>query len=139
MKLMPCPFCGGEASYSLIDDSDNDGFIHCIECDDCPVEMNLFALYERDQEAVKTKLIDEWNHRANMQESGKDARINWIPVTEALPKDRKEKVLVRGVHYNCDEPEFGVGWYGGNLYGWETAGGFLKEVTHWARINLNEE
>ena len=138
-QLRPCPFCGSEASYSLMDDSDNYGFIHCIECDDCPAEMNRFAFYERDQESVKTELIAKWNRRYKTQESGKDARIKWISVKDDLPKDRKEKVLVRGERYNSSEPEFGAGWYVGGLCGWETAGGFLKEVTHWARIDLNEE
>ena len=63
--------------------------------------------------------------------------FRWIPVEEALPEDRREKVLVCGKGYK-GTAEFGVGWYIRELRKWECAGGFIVTVTHWARIRMPE-
>ena len=57
IKLLPCPFCGGEATFS---DSIEDRFaeVHCIECG---VKIN-----EKGYPAL-SKTIKQWNTRKPME------------------------------------------------------------------------
>lgn len=57
IKLLPCPFCGGEATFS---DSIEDRFaeVHCIKCG---VKINVKGY------PALSKAIKQWNQRKPME------------------------------------------------------------------------
>lgn len=58
IKLLPCPFCGGSASFQSASDGANDGG-HYVECLDCGASTNLqFGI-----KCVKSLLAGRWNRR----------------------------------------------------------------------------
>lgn len=60
--LMPCPFCGGEATFSEGKTGDGKPW-HYVECSDCG-SMGPSVSYADHNIAVKSALADAWNRRA---------------------------------------------------------------------------
>lgn len=78
-ELLPCPFCGGEAKFTVKSIKPNDvyaGFLYTIKCSKCGVspfakcrEMNLILEANGDIKITepslvnKKEMIDTWNMR----------------------------------------------------------------------------
>jgi len=56
-KLLPCPFCGGEATWKLMFMDDKNGEDRAIECSKCRAEVNCI----NHKQAIKV-----WNTRTNI-------------------------------------------------------------------------
>ena len=54
LKLLPCPFCGGEAE--MLNYSPTEWLVHCIECD---------GMVEKWRE-TEEEAIEQWNNRTPM-------------------------------------------------------------------------
>ena len=67
-KLVPCPFCGGEAYYSDNKNEDYGFDVHGVTCKECDV---------RNFESTKEDAINSWNNRAS-------------PTTDTVTIDRAE-------------------------------------------------
>lgn len=62
MKLLPCPFCGGQADFGQVADSEidpNSGG-EFIDCSQCHASTALVFPLKGD---VKRELIERWNQR----------------------------------------------------------------------------
>lgn len=59
--LKPCPFCGGEAEFSLGKTGDGDDW-HYLECSECEA-MGPRVKYADHNIAVKEALAEAWNTR----------------------------------------------------------------------------
>jgi hypothetical protein len=63
-KLLPCPFCGGEAHQCVTQDEGQRNDYDTVGCDLCPAQMERL-IYWGDDDAARTKgLIAAWNTRA---------------------------------------------------------------------------
>ena len=60
--LAPCPFCGGEATFSEGKTGDGKPW-HYVECSECEA-MGPGVSYADHNIAVKSVLADAWNRRA---------------------------------------------------------------------------
>lgn len=60
--LLPCPFCGGEADFSLGKTGDGKDW-HYIECVECEA-MGPRVHYASHNIAIKDALAQAWNRRA---------------------------------------------------------------------------
>jgi Lar family restriction alleviation protein len=60
--LKPCPFCGGEAEFSLGKTGDGADW-HYLECGECEA-MGPRIKYADHNIAVKEALAEAWNNRA---------------------------------------------------------------------------
>ena len=60
--LLPCPFCGGEAEFSLGETGDGKEW-HYIECTECEA-MGPRVQYADHNIAIKDALAEAWNSRA---------------------------------------------------------------------------
>ena len=78
IKLLPCPFCGGEAKWAT-------EHKHWIICKRCQSESDY---YENSDDALKA-----WNTRKPMEEIverleesgfGNDAFLKWVPLDKAI-------------------------------------------------------
>ena len=61
--LKPCPFCGGEAEFSLGKTGDGKDW-HYVECSECEA-MGPRVQYADHNIDVKGALADTWNRRAH--------------------------------------------------------------------------
>lgn len=76
-KLLPCPFCGGEAVLCI----GEGGYIQCASClGTMPYQYGL------EYSEGKAKAIAAWNRRA----------AGWIPVTPDMP-DNTRVLLTNGL------------------------------------------
>lgn len=80
-KLLPCPFCGGEAEYYTYEqehdlyDSNTLGFLetyetteHCVGCEECLAMVGPFV--------TKKQAIKSWNTRAYEEKNDADVMEN---------------------------------------------------------------
>lgn len=58
MRLLPCPFCGGEAGIVDIDEGENAGG-SCVCCTGCMASSNV-------EFGFKENLVSNWNCRATL-------------------------------------------------------------------------
>ena len=122
-KLLPCPFCGGEADIEEISGNPftNEPYTWAVGCKDC----NIGWYKETKEDAIAA-----WNRRAEP---------HWIPVTERLPDcDDKwgiSKIVLCldargragfGIYQNGEKQLYHAGWFTGGDVG---EGGVT--VTHW--------
>jgi Lar family restriction alleviation protein len=63
-ELKPCPFCGGIAEYTVIEEGDNETG-ECIECTQCLASSSIMFPVKED---VKELLIEKWNKRQELLE-----------------------------------------------------------------------
>ena len=61
MKLLPCPFCGGEAEFSIGKTGDGKDW-HYIECGDCGA-LGPRVNYADHNIRVKETNAEAWNQR----------------------------------------------------------------------------
>lgn len=76
-KLLPCPFCGGEAEYSMIDSSSVIPFgiiNHFVTCKNHCLE----GLYSRGN--TKEEAIEAWNNRPSPWHTGTPTEDGWYLV-----------------------------------------------------------
>jgi len=124
-KLLPCPFCGGEADIEEISGNPftNESYTWAVGCKDC----NIGWYKETKEDAIAA-----WNRRAEPR---------WIPVTERLPDCDDKWGISKIVLCLDDEGRVGFGIYQNGkkqlYHGWFT-GGDVGEggvtVTHWMPI-----
>jgi Lar family restriction alleviation protein len=75
VRLLPCPFCGGDAEIVHLDDDDNEGG-SCVSCTRCQASGNV-------EFGFKENFIENWNRRARPQPSGGqdgggDGGVGWL-------------------------------------------------------------
>lgn len=77
--LLPCPFCGGVASWNHNDGTvliDGTAGAHWIDCDDCGASTNLrYSLMED----CRPLLAEQWNRRTATPEPEKIAPVQGWP------------------------------------------------------------
>lgn len=67
-ELLPCPFCGGKADYTVTSDEGQRNDYDTVCCATCPAQMSaLLAWHERSGERRK-EMCDAWNTRADATE-----------------------------------------------------------------------
>lgn len=77
-KLLPCPFCGGEARAILVREV---GWVYRIFCPKCRMSENLAFDKEKEElEKLIPKFIEEWNTRVYPKE-----------VKKAVERDKPKK------------------------------------------------
>lgn len=81
-ELLPCPFCGGAATYNNDVGCEDEWFLEWYECRGCSVK-------------VKTK--EEWNTRASLDKPK-------MPVHRPLGED-----IIKGMICNCGKGRIGDG------------------------------
>lgn len=64
VKLLPCPFCGGEAEIVNIDDGENAGG-SCVSCTRCLASSNV-------EFEFKENFVSNWNRRASGLHGGEE-------------------------------------------------------------------
>lgn len=67
-ELKPCPFCGGEAMLSDVDDRD-DPFV-IVLCGKCGIRTPMLHYYDPLNgtsclDLAKTRVLEKWNRRIN--------------------------------------------------------------------------
>lgn len=75
IKLLPCPFCGGEAKL----EKENRINIYCVQCEDCKCMTTFQFDFGEGEEISKKKAIEVWNTRKPMER-----------IVERLKEERKE-------------------------------------------------
>lgn len=64
IKLLPCPFCGGEAEFSKGKTGDGEDW-HYVECGACAA-MGPHVEYASHNIAVKEAIAEAWNRRTDL-------------------------------------------------------------------------
>ena len=84
IKLLPCPFCGGEAKVIEIDVG---RFILCTECK---------VVFEFTMPCFSVDLITGWNRRAGSVEGG----VNVPPTAAGAPCECCEAAFILNTGFN---------------------------------------
>lgn len=61
-KLMPCPFCGGEAELELVDDE-----FYMVCCENCSSATSFGYTYKDGtaRDATRAETVKAWNRRSD--------------------------------------------------------------------------
>jgi len=69
IKLLPCPFCNGEATYEkgTVEGTCPGQFYELVRCKDCDAEIyedNEDVFYEAGDNGIFSVVEEKWNQRA---------------------------------------------------------------------------
>ncbi len=105
-KLLPCPFCGGEASF--VQHSDNPDYVPGCQTEGCWCCLGAY---------IELEAITAWNRRSTQR---------WIPISARLPVEG-ETILTHapGYYLSCTlsiyshvvHPAYN-GWWTSNVTHW---------------------
>lgn len=142
-KLKPCPFCGAEAciKHSWVPKSRHIA-IGCSDDRGCPAsndeqdEQGGFSCeFDNFEDAARNwntrPLEDALQARAEAAEkrvAELEAEMRWIPVTERLPEEKQEVIVITRNRFVCT-------W----LYTSKMAQLFARYWTHWMPYKLPKE
>jgi Lar family restriction alleviation protein len=100
IKLKACPFCNGEAEFSLGKTGDGSDW-HYISCSDCEA-MGPHVNYASHGIRLKETLGEAWNRRAlldRLEAPADRVETEWQPI-ESAPKNRKVLASYRNIMGN---------------------------------------
>lgn len=61
--LLPCPFCGSSAEYSVTSDEGQKNYYDSLRCTNCCAEMSALLMWHEKGGEHRERLSTDWNRR----------------------------------------------------------------------------
>lgn len=130
-ELLPCPFCGAQASYSIETDEGQRNYYDTIACSECPAGMQRLLHWADNGGEYLESLSAAWNLRAALEPAAPSPDVlAWQPI-EAAPC---EPLLLYGNTRHDTRVVF-TGWKAVNGRFYADTGDIVKP-THWMPLPL---